>query len=83
MPTYDETCFQKLFAFRRVKPLAWIILTGDILHNIADGITIGASISQSLTLGLSTTFAIVLHEIPHELGTTSQQHNYIILLNLF
>ena len=39
------------------------------MHNFADGITLGAAISQSLALGLSTALAIVLHEIPHEIGT--------------
>ena len=54
--------------FRGIRPLAWIIIAGDSIHNFADGITLGAAIAQSLSLGLSTTVAIVLHEIPHELG---------------
>ena len=53
---------------RDIRPLAWIIITGDAIHNFADGLTLGAAISQSLSLGLSTMIAIVLHEIPHELG---------------
>ena len=48
--------------------MAWIIVIGDAIHNFADGLTLGAAISQSLSLGLSTTIAIVLHEVPHELG---------------
>ena len=48
--------------------MAWIIIIGDAIHNFADGITLGAAISQSLSLGLSTTIAVVLHEVPHELG---------------
>ena len=54
--------------FHGVRPLAWIIVFGDSIHNFADGITLGAAISHSLSLGLSMTVAIVLHEIPHEIG---------------
>ena len=52
----------------RVKPLAWLIIIGDGLHNFADGLALGAAMSQSLTLGISTTIALILHEIPHEFG---------------
>ena len=54
--------------FLSIKPLAWLIMAGDSLHNFADGLALGASISQSLSLGISTTIALILHEIPHELG---------------
>ena len=53
---------------RSIKPLAWLIIVGDAFHNFADGLALGASISQSLTLGISTTIALIFHEIPHELG---------------
>jgi zinc transporter ZupT len=59
----------------RIKPLAWLIIIGDGIHNFADGLALGAAISQSLTLGVSTTIALVLHEIPHEFG------DYVILLS--
>ena len=52
----------------KVKPLAWVIIFGDAIHNFADGLALGAAISQSLSLGVSTTIAIVFHELPHELG---------------
>ena len=60
---------KSIFSFKEVRPLAVLIILGDLIHNMADGITIGTTIAQSISLGLSTTFAIVLHEIPHELGT--------------
>lgn len=49
-------------------PLAAINLIGDAIHNFIDGVLIGASYLVSPALGLSTTIAIVLHEIPQEFG---------------
>ena len=54
--------------FAGIKPLAWVIIIGDALHNLTDGIAIGAAISQNLGVGISTVIAIFFHEVPHELG---------------
>lgn len=43
-------------------------LIADFLHNFTDGLAIGASFMSGTKLGLSTTFAIFLHEVPHEIG---------------
>ncbi|EGT41981.1 CBN-TAG-141 protein [Caenorhabditis brenneri] len=51
-----------------LKPRALIILFGDGLHNLVDGIAIGASFMVSLKLGLITTLAVICHELPHEIG---------------
>lgn len=48
--------------------LAGMNLAGDALHNLVDGALIAASYLASPTLGLSTTLAVLLHEIPQELG---------------
>ena len=53
---------------KAVKPLAWLIIIGDGLHNFADGIALGIAITQGLSLGMSTAVAMIIHEIPHELG---------------
>ena len=52
----------------RIHPVAWLIIIGDALHNLGDGLAIGAAVSVSLPFGIGTSLAILLHEIPHELG---------------
>ena len=49
-------------------PHGYVVLIGDISHNVIDGMLIGAAFYAGTGLGLATTVAIVLHEIPHELG---------------
>lgn len=46
--------------------LATINILGDAIHNFIDGVVIGASYLVSPALGLSTTLAVLLHEIPQE-----------------
>jgi len=46
----------------------YLNLVGDGFHNFIDGMVIAASFIVSIKLGLVTTLAIILHEIPQELG---------------
>lgn len=48
--------------------LAAVNILGDAIHNYIDGLLIGASWLASPALGISTTLAVLLHEIPQELG---------------
>lgn len=48
--------------------LAALNILGDAIHNFIDGILIGASYLADTTLGLTTTIAVLFHEIPQELG---------------
>ncbi len=50
------------------KPFALMNLVGDAVHNFTDGLIIAASYFISIPLGMATTIAVVLHEIPQEIG---------------
>jgi zinc and cadmium transporter len=51
-----------------VHTFAYINLLGEAVHNLTDGLIIGASFVVDFRLGIATVFAVVLHEIPHEIG---------------
>lgn len=59
---------KKVIHEHKHKESAILLLLADLLHNITDGMAIGASYSISPTLGISTTIAIFFHEIAHEVG---------------
>ncbi|MCD4761785.1 ZIP family metal transporter [bacterium] len=49
-------------------PVTYLILISDGVHNFLDGLAIGAAFVIDIRLGLATTIAIAMHEIPQELG---------------
>ena len=51
-----------------VHPSGYINLIGDATHNFVDGVVIATTYLIDVKLGLLTTFAIALHEIPQELS---------------
>ncbi|WP_028999442.1 ZIP family metal transporter [Azohydromonas australica] len=53
----------------------WSVLLGDSIHNFCDGIIIAAAFLSDTQLGIVTALAVILHEIPQEVG------DYIVLLN--
>jgi zinc and cadmium transporter len=53
---------------QQIQPGAFLNLIGDGVHNLIDGLLIGASYLVSIPIGITTTLAVVMHEIPHEIG---------------
>lgn len=51
-----------------IKIAGYLNLVADFLHNFTDGLAIGASYMAGNSIGYVTTFTILLHEIPHEIG---------------
>jgi zinc and cadmium transporter len=53
----------------------WTVLVGDSIHNFCDGVLIAAAFIADPHVGWLTALAVLLHEIPQEVG------DYIVLLN--
>lgn len=51
-----------------VHPVGKLVLFTDGFHNLIDGAIIGASFLISPHVGVATTLAVILHEIPQEIG---------------
>jgi zinc and cadmium transporter len=57
-----------LAANNPIHPVGYMNLFADGVHNLIDGMIIGASYLVSLPVGIATALAVIFHEIPHELG---------------
>lgn len=53
----------------------YLNLVANTMDNFTHGLSLGGAFLVSLRLGIFTTFAILVHEIPHEVG------DFAILLN--
>jgi len=58
---HDIDCDQK-------NQLATISILADSIHNLIDGLIIGSSFMISVPVGISTSLAVFMHEIPQEIG---------------
>jgi zinc and cadmium transporter len=59
----------------RKKASGSLVLVGDALHNVLDGVLIAAAFLTDVHLGIVTALAIMAHEVPQEVG------NFAVLLN--
>ena len=66
---------EKLFHWRHchkgkcdVHTFGYMNLCGDAVHNFIDGLILAATFIADIRLGIITTLAIALHEIPQEIG---------------
>jgi zinc and cadmium transporter len=50
------------------QPLVAVSFVGDSFHNFIDGAIIAASFSVDFKIGLATSLAVLIHEIPQEIG---------------
>jgi zinc and cadmium transporter len=51
-----------------IAPVGPMNLVADSAHNLVDGALIAASFMANRELGIATSVAVLLHEIPHEIG---------------
>lgn len=49
-------------------PIGKMVLLGDGVHNFIDGLMVATSYMISVEVGVATTIAVILHEIPQEIG---------------
>jgi zinc and cadmium transporter len=59
----------------RRKASGSLVLIGDAIHNVLDGVLIAAAFLTDVHLGIVTALAIMAHEIPQEVG------NFAVLLH--
>lgn len=52
----------------KVHTFGYMNLAGDAVHNFIDGLIIAAAFVADVRVGLATVAAIIMHEIPQELG---------------
>lgn len=53
---------------KSIRSIGKLNLLGDGFHNFIDGLLIGGSFMIGPELGIATTIAIIIHELPQELG---------------
>ena len=71
------------------KPKKILIIAGDAIHNLIDGIAMGAAFLADPVAGIVTTVAVAAHEIPKEMGDfglllgLGMRRRNVLLANLF
>ena len=55
----------------KIHPITHLTLFGDAIHSAVNGIIISSAFHVSTLSGIITTFAILIHAIPHQMGNLS------------
>lgn len=63
---HHHHCHRPRVAIR--KPLTYLILIGDGLHNLLGGLAVSGTFLLDIQLGVATWLAAAAHEVPQELG---------------
>ncbi|XP_012554329.1 zinc transporter ZIP13 isoform X1 [Hydra vulgaris] len=77
----DENIFEEedkndeVYSEAKIKVIGYLNLLANCIDNFTHGLAVAGSFMVSIPVGLCTTLAILLHEIPHEIG------DFAILLN--
>ncbi len=53
---------------KHVEPFSYVLLAGDSVHNILDGVLIASSFVAGVSSGIAATLAVMMHKIPKEAG---------------
>jgi zinc and cadmium transporter len=53
---------------KHIQPVGTMMIIGDGVHNMIDGVLIATAYLVDIQLGIATTIAVMLHEIPQEIG---------------
>ncbi|MDY6778748.1 MAG: ZIP family metal transporter [Candidatus Nanohaloarchaea archaeon] len=51
-----------------VETYSYMLIAGDLIHNLIDGIIVAGSYFVSLPTGIAATVAIMVHKVPKEIG---------------
>lgn len=72
-----------------IHSFGYLNLVGDFIHNFIDGVLIASTFVVDIKLGVITTFAILLHELPQEMGDfavllySGIKKDKVLILNYF
>lgn len=73
----------------RKKSQASMVVIGDTLHNIIDGVAIGIAFLVDIPTGIVTSLAVAAHEIPQEVGdfgillSRGVRPSRVVIINIF
>lgn len=85
----DETHLHTNIFRRSLATARPLIIFGDALHNLLDGAVVAIAFITDINLGIITTIAVFIHEIPQEIGdfslliTSGLSRKWVLLWNLF